>query len=86
MSNRQVDLGDRVRCKITGFTGIVTAHSRHIAGCDRFWAEPPVGADGKRMEGHWLDIDMIEIVEAAVLSTVVYQRNTPGGVDLPAPR
>ncbi|MEM1376176.1 MAG: hypothetical protein AAGG69_02195 [Pseudomonadota bacterium] len=86
MRNRQAGLGDRVKCKITGFTGIVTTHARHLAGCDRLWVVPPVGEDGKSIEGIWHDIDMVEIVEADVLSTVQFDRKTPGGVDLPATR
>ena len=86
MTNRLPDLGDRVRCRISGFTGIVTSHAKHIAGCDRMWIEPPVDASGKKVEGSWLDIDMIEIVEPEAVQRVTYNRSAPGGVDLPRPR
>lgn len=86
MSNRLPDLGDKVRCKITGFEGLVTSYARHIAGCDRLWIEPKVGADGKRGDGFWLDIDLAEMVEAGVVEPIVYNRRAPGGIDLPPPR
>lgn len=85
-SNRLAGLGDRVRCKITGFTGIVSSHARHLAACDRLWVDPPVGDDNKPGEGRWMDIDMVEIVEANAVDVVKYDRVVPGGVNLPNPR
>lgn len=86
MTNRLPDLGDKVRDKVTGFEGIVTTHAKHLTGCDRLWVEPTVGEDGKKRDGHWIDIDMIEIVEPSVLERVIYSRAAPGGVDLPPSR
>ena len=86
LSNREPTLGDRVECKITGFTGIVATHAKHVAGCDRLWVEPSVDKDGKHVEGRWFDIDMVDIVEAGVVEVVKYTRKAPGGVDLPPTR
>lgn len=87
MTNRQATLGDRVKCKVTGFIGIVTTQATHLAGCDRLWVEPPVGEDGKSLgDAKWLDIDMVEIVEPQVVGRVRYERHKPGGFDLPPSR
>jgi len=86
MTNRLPALGDKVRDRITGFEGIASAHAKHLTGCDRVWVSPRVGGDGKPIEGVWVDIDMLEIVEPAVIEPVVYSRKAPGGVDLPASR
>ena len=86
MSNRDPSLGDKVKHKITGFVGIVTSHSKCIAGCDRLWIEPSVDATGKPMEGSWADIDLVDIIEPNAIEPVKYKRTAPGGVDLPAPR
>jgi len=86
MLNRDPALGDQVRNKITGFTGIVTVHSKALAGCDRLWVEPKVGADNKPVEGQWVDIDLLEIVTPEALAPVAYARRAPGGFDLPKPR
>lgn len=83
MTNRLPALGDRVKCRVTGFVGIVTTHAKHLTGCDRLWLEPTIGDDGKPRDGRWIDIDMLDIVDPAVLSPVVYQKAAPGGVDLP---
>lgn len=86
MTNRDPALGDKVKHKVTGFTGIITSHSKHLAGCDRFWIEPSVDAAGKAMDGQWADIDLIEIIEANVLMPITYARKAPGGFDLPNSR
>lgn len=86
MTNRDPALGDEVRHKVTGFVGIITSHSKHLAGCDRFWVEPKVNSEGKAMEGQWVDIDLTEIMRPAVIEPVKYTRTAPGGFDLPPSR
>ena len=86
MANREAGLGDEVQHKITGFTGIVTTHAKHLSGCDRLWVEPRVGEDGKSRDGQWADIDMVEILRPSVIEPVTYTRAAPGGVDLPRSR
>lgn len=86
MTNRLPALGDRVRDRITGFEGIATTHASHLTGCDRFWLSPRVGQDGKPIDGMWVDIDMLEIVEACVIEKITYSRSAPGGIDLPPSR
>jgi len=86
MSNRLPCIGDEVRHKVTGFTGIATSHAKHISGCDTLFVEPKVDTDGKHRDGRWADIDLLEIVTPAVVEPIVYQGRAPGGVDLPAPR
>ncbi len=86
MTNRLPALGDELRHKITGFTGIATTYAKHLTGCDRLWLEPRVDATGKAMDGQWADIDMLEIVRPNVIEAVTYTRVAPGGVDLPRSR
>ena len=86
MSNRLPTLGDRARDKVSGFEGIVTTQAQHLTGCDRLWLTPRIGDDGKSRDGMWVDIDMVEIVEAGVIERVTYERSAPGGVDLPPSR
>ncbi|MBL4700645.1 MAG: hypothetical protein JKX85_05230 [Phycisphaeraceae bacterium] len=82
-SNHIGELGDKVKCKITGFTGIITTVASHLAGCDRIWVSPPIDKDGKSVDGCWLDIDMVEIIKGGAVASVVYKRDVPGGIDLP---
>lgn len=87
-TNRKPSLGDLVVCRITGFTGIVTAHAQHLAGCDRLWVEPKVGPDNKPQEGKWMDIDMLSVDIPNVVDRVAYAVPVyrPGGTDLPSSR
>ena len=70
MQNNRAQIGDKVKSRVTGFTGIVTDRAEHLAGCDRLWIEPPVDSDGKQPDGEWIDIDLVEVVEAAVIARV----------------
>lgn len=63
----QAELGDKVKCKVTGFTGIVIGKSKHLYGCDRVGVQPPVDKDGKALDAMWADIDAVEVLEKAVV-------------------
>lgn len=71
----KANLGDKVKCKVTGVTGIVITASRHLYGCDRVGVQPLAGADNKVPESHWTDLESVEVLEAGVVK---------GHVDLPA--
>lgn len=64
MSNKNVvELGDLVKCKITGFKGIVTATSQCLTGCDRIGIQAPIQKDGKYGEYYWVDVAAVEIIK-----------------------
>jgi len=88
MTNRQATLGDRVRDRVTKFTGIVVSHAKHLTGCDRLFIEPEVDKEGKRVDGMWVDIDMLDILEPNVIECIEYvvRGTKPGGYDLPPSR
>ena len=55
-------LGDEVKCLITGFTGIVTSTAQCLTGCDRVGIQPPLGKDGKFTDSMWFDETAVEIL------------------------
>lgn len=61
------ELGDKVKDRITGMTGIVISRSEHLFGCERYWIEPQELKDGKPVDGRWFDQDSLELVEAGVI-------------------
>ena len=63
MSKHKVELGDEVRCKVTGFKGIVTAIAQHITGCDRADVRPGIKKDGTLADGYWFDLPALEIIK-----------------------
>lgn len=79
-----IDNGMKVKDRVTGFSGMVVAVSRHLTGCDRAFVEPPVKEDGSKPEGYWFDIDTLKRTDKKQL--VIEQGEKPGGKDLPAPR
>lgn len=59
-------LGQTLRCKVTGFTGVATAKIEYLNGCTQFclkrkWTE------GKMPEGEWVDIEQLEAVDENVV-------------------
>ena len=43
---KDIELGSKVKCKVTGFTGIAVAVLKSIHKCDRYHVQPPVNKDG----------------------------------------
>lgn len=47
----KIELGDKVKDKITGFTGIATGRAEYLTGCVRFMVERA----GKDSKAEWYD-------------------------------
>lgn len=62
-----VELGSKVKCKVTGLVGIVTAKAAHLYGCNRVWIQPPVEKESKVPDGCWMDEAQVEIIEPQVI-------------------
>lgn len=80
-----VTLGQKVKDKITGFSGRVTGRAEYLTGCAQVLVQPEqVGADQKWVDGHWLDETRVEItdVNALVLDRPADAKN---GADIEAP-
>ena len=46
-----INLGDKVKCKITGLTGTAVARCEFLNGCVQFKVQPRFVKDGKPAEG-----------------------------------
>ena len=71
-------LGDKVRDVVTGFTGIATAYSRNLTGCDDVGVVAPVQGDKQESSFHWVHVMRLELVESNVVKA------TPMPTDIPA--
>lgn len=58
----KVKLGDKVKCKITGFIGTAVAKTEYINGCIQFQVLPKCGKDGKMQEELSLDEQCLEVI------------------------
>lgn len=64
--NKEIVLGNKVKDKVTGFTGITTSKVEYLNGCLQFGVKPNMSADGKMPDTHYIDIDQLEYVGEGV--------------------
>ena len=65
---KQIELGDEVRHKYTGFRGTATSRTHYLSGCDRVTISPKVGKDGKLGDACSFDEPEIEIIKKGKVS------------------
>ena len=63
----KIELGDRVKDKITGLKGIVTARHEYLYGCLRMAVQPEEGKDGKPIETFVVDEPQLELLKKGVI-------------------
>lgn len=64
-----MNLGDKVRDIITGFTGIVIARSEFFNGCIRVSVQPQeLGDKGKLQDTESFDVQQLELVQAGAVT------------------
>lgn len=62
-----ISLGDKVKDKVSGFSGIATCRHEYLNGCDRFTVQPPVGKDGKLPDEMTFDEPQLKVLKSAVV-------------------
>lgn len=64
--NAHIDLlGRNAKDRVTGFTGVIVTVSFDLFGCVQAVLSPPVDKDGKKPDGHWFDVNRLELVDEA---------------------
>lgn len=58
-----INLGDRVKDRVTGYEGIATARIEYLNKCVQYCVEARVGKDGKKPDGVYIDIDQLEVTK-----------------------
>ena len=59
---KQIQLGDKIRCKITGFVGIAVAKTEFINGCIQWDILPKGDKKNKMPEATSIDNQSLEII------------------------
>lgn len=59
---QEVRLGQEVRCRVTGFTGVAIARTMWLNGCARICVQPKVDKDGKHLEAYTIDEPQLEVL------------------------
>lgn len=75
----EVELGDEVACKITGYKGVVTAYAKMLTGCDRVIVQPPIDKDGKMVDSTWIDVASVEVIKKRKVKNKDVQGEKKGG-------
>lgn len=80
------ELGWRLKCKVTGFTGIAMGRLEYLNGCIQYGLKPLVEIrDGKQIypENTYLDEGQLEIVDEGVNPNKSYKQE--GGAENSSP-
>ena len=77
-----IKLGDKVRDKVTGFTGIASAKCEFLNGCVQFLVRPKMavpkkGETPKYPEGTYIDVEQLDVVGTRKLK--LNEREEPSG-------
>ena len=84
-----IELGDKVKDKVSGFSGIVVAITQYLTGCDRALVDAGCDKDGKMREAENIDVLTLRIVKKqAVVIEIEKQKKSPpkktgGSYDIP---
>lgn len=62
-------LGKEVRSIVTGFKGVATSKVTYINGCIQFCVKPRMKDDGLMPEGHYIDVEELEVIGEGVKVT-----------------
>lgn len=65
-TDNMINLGDKVKDTITGFTGIVVGITEWLNGCRTIGVRPTVLHEGKPQEPDWIDENQLKLVKKAV--------------------
>lgn len=79
---KTVQLGDKVKDAVTGFTGIAVGRSEWLNGCVRIAVQSDKLKDGLPTESHWIDEPQLSVIKAGVVSA----QRAPNGGPRPDPK
>ncbi len=76
-----IELGDRVKDRISGLKGIAVGITNYLYGCKRIMVQPEETKDGKPVDTFYLDEPQLEIVKkgAVAARTIQSEEERPHG-------
>lgn len=80
MKTDKVVLGSIARDTITGYEGVIIGKTEWLNGCVRITLQAKGLKDGKPLETHCVDVEQLELVEAAEPP-----KRKPAGGPMPSP-
>ncbi len=81
----KIKLGDEVKCRVTGFQGIVVSTSQWITGCDRVGVRAPMTKEGKLGEAYDFDEPVLELIKKKKVKMVQSEDTIKKGGPITSP-
>jgi len=81
----KIELGQEVKDKVTGFSGIATSHIRYLTGCDQIGVTPPT-KDGKCESIEYFDHRRLDVIGDGINAKSVQDETNPGGPNRDCPK
>ena len=79
----EIELGMRIKDKVTGFKGIAVSKCIYLNGCIQFAVKPPVDEKGDIKKDVWIDEAQLEIIDRGILPE---PKAKPKSKSVPTPR
>lgn len=70
MADFKIAMGTKVRCKISGYEGIITGRTEWLYGCLRYTVQSPGLKDGKPIDAIGSDEDALEVVGESIAEPI----------------
>lgn len=88
MSPQHFELGDKVKDRVTGFTGICIYRCEFLNGCVQYGVKPATDKDGKNIEAEGVDSQQLELVDKGLnkVPKIAPKKTFTGGSMQDAPK
>ncbi len=74
------ELGQKLKCKVTGFTGVVMGRLQYFNGCIQYDLRRPVDPKtGEHRDGRWIDEEQLNPVKSSKRIMPPKAARVPGG-------
>ncbi len=74
-----MELGDRIRDKVSGLKGIAVARTDYLWGCAHWCIKPEGLHEGKPIPSQWFDEPQLEVVKSGVFQRDTKEQKRQGG-------
>ena len=63
-TSKKIQLGDEVKCTVSGFKGVATSRCEYLNGCIQYGVKPKVGKDNKQVAASYVDAEQLRVTKA----------------------
>ena len=86
MLKNEIKLGQKVKDRVTGFTGIVISKLEYLNGCIQLGVKPNKLKDGETLEAEYVDIEQMDVVGNGINKPEKKQKEATGGPQRDVPK